>query len=64
MENISKEEFYREKLLDEVRDDRLLEQQNKPDHRFCNLCGKEIYPEQSDFGVIYPNVCKICGTVQ
>ena len=61
---ITKEEFYREKLLDENRSDRLLEQRNKPDNRFCRMCGKEIYPEQTDFSVIYPDVCNVCGTVQ
>jgi len=62
--DINKEEFYREKLRDEERSDRLLEQRNKPDSRFCRLCGREIYPVQSEFGIIYPNICEICGTVQ
>jgi len=61
---IRKEEFYREKLLDEAREDRLMEQRNKPDSRFCSLCGREIYPTQNEFSVIYPDVCNVCGSVQ
>jgi len=61
---ISKSEFYREKLQDETLEDRLMEQRSNPNPRFCRLCGKEILPVQADFGVVYPNICGVCGTVQ